>query len=1528
MKDHRYLPLETMLGVWICCSFLFFQDTSGVNLGTTQRFDGLYNNLGNPTDGGTNQPLARNITSSYTDFTYIPSGQERPNPRSISNDLFKGDAAIPSFYNRTALFAFFGQLVQREISDTDDATCPVEIIEIPIPRGDPDFDPESKGDKSMPYERIAYARNSGHSPNNPRKQINKASSYIDGSFVYGSSVVRTGYLREHDSGKLACQDNWGRYPKLNDIRLPFKMYPDCNQKMINPEELWRLGDTHVYENPGILSLGVLFFRYHNYRADHIRKYHPNLSSDEIFERSRRWVIASLQKVIVYDWLPMLLNTSIPNYTGYRPTVQSKVTDLFDATAIKYIDTLIPSGLYQRTDKCKFLKTHRLCNTYWNAKDVLFGSMKGTEETLLGLASQQAEGEDRIIVEDLRSKFYGPLFYSRHDSVVLNIMKGRDYGLPDYNTARREMGLDPITSWGDINPWLNATEPEVIERMRVLHNDNLDNIDIYVGGMMETTPRGPGELFSLIIMDQFLRLRDGDRFWFENSNNGIFSDEEVAEIMSITMYDIIVNTTKIMKDEIQQDVFTVSDNDPCPMPSLMNSSMLGACPAHKGYNFFSGSEIPYVIIWTCIGVIPLACILVAYVLAKCKKWRHLKRVKDAREEKERKRILRRTLSSSVSVHETQEWCGKDAAGRCVELHLTSKETLEVFSTEGTHLRTIKLLKMSIINITISNNKGRNVLMVHVPKEYDLVLEFPSEVHRNDFEQSLTDYLNSYSAEFVVQEMSVKELYDMAMTKTKRNAQLEKFFKTVFAEAFQMDYDPTLDQVQLDMKKQTKEILQCELSKEEFAEALAVKADSDFVEHFFCLIDSDRNGYISFREFLNAVVLFSKGTCQDKLQTMFYMYDLDGSGVMTKKEICQMFRSLLELAQSNLQSDEVEQLVESLSVQAGLADKENFRFEDFCQILSPQMDMLWGASIDWKGIKNCLPNEKSNHKAKSDSEVRQRTNSHQTSGSQSSTDSITSPSSKRSFTAVREKYTPVKAKIKMAKHFVENYRAHIFFLVMFFGITLGLAAERFYFYTVQREQSGLRKLMSYGISMTRGAAAAMSFTFSLLLLTMCRNTITFLRSTFLNFFIPFDSMVSFHKVVAWTALFFSAVHVIGYSFNFYSLATQPTRFLCIFDSIVLRAEALPTFTFWLFGNMTGFTGVLLVVVLCIIYVFATQTARRHIFNLFWLTHKLFIVMYVLVILHGASVIVQKPLFYAYFVGPAVLFTIDKMVSLSRKKVQISIVRAQNLPSDVTMLEFKRPSKFEYKSGQWVRIACLSQGKDEYHPFTLTSAPHEDTLKVHIRALGPWTWNIRQTFDSQTLKDNPLPKLYLDGPYGAGQQDWYQYEVSVLVGAGIGVTPYASILKDFVHMSSIRSMYKVKCQKLYFIWITGSQRHFEWLIDILREVEEIDTMGMVSIDIFITQFFQNFDLRTAMLYIFEEHFQKMTGGKSVFTGLKATTHFGRPQLNKIMNAVHRAHPQVKKVGVFSCGPPGVTKGVERACVDSSKMTKALFEHHFENF
>lgn len=78
-----------------------------------------------------------------------------------------------------------------------------------------------------------------------------------------------------------------------------------------------------------------------------------------------------------------------------------------------------------------------------------------------------------------------------------------------------------------------------------------------------------------------------------------------------------------------------------------------------------------------------------------------------------------------------------------------------------------------------------------------------------------------------------------------------------------------------------------------------------------------------------------------------------------------------------------------------------------------------------------------------------------------------------------------------------------------------------YSVLKETSGIRRVTGYGISITRGAATAMSITYSTLLLTMSRNTLTFLRETQAMNWIPFDSAIAFHKYVAVLALFLTGM-----------------------------------------------------------------------------------------------------------------------------------------------------------------------------------------------------------------------------------------------------------------------------------------------------------------------------------------------------------------------------------------------------------------------
>jgi dual oxidase len=140
-----------------------------------------------------------------------------------------------------------------------------------------------------------------------------------------------------------------------------------------------------------------------------------------------------------------------------------------------------------------------------------------EEILMGLSSQISEREDAVLCSDVRNNLFGPMEFSRRDLAALNIMRGRDNGLPDYNTVRRCNNLEVIKEWSEINPVLNVTHPELFGRLSELYQ-SLDDIDLYIGGMLESID-GPGPLFTKIIREQFERLRDSDRFWFENKELG-------------------------------------------------------------------------------------------------------------------------------------------------------------------------------------------------------------------------------------------------------------------------------------------------------------------------------------------------------------------------------------------------------------------------------------------------------------------------------------------------------------------------------------------------------------------------------------------------------------------------------------------------------------------------------------------------------------------------------------------------------------------------------------------------------------------------------------------------------------------------------------------------------------------------------------------------------------------------------------------------------------------------------------------------
>lgn len=164
---------------------------------------------------------------------------------------------------------------------------------------------------------------------------------------------------------------------------------------------------------------------------------------------------------------------------------------------------------------------------------------------------------------------------------------------------------------------------------------------------------------------------------------------------------------------------------------------------------------------------------------------------------------------------------------------------------------------------------------------------------------------------------------------------------------------------------------------------------------------------------------------------------------------------------------------------------------------------------------------------------------------------------------------------------------------------------------------------------------------------------------------------------------------------------------------------------------------------------------------------------------------------------------------------------------------------------------------------------------------------------------------------------------------VTPYASTLMDLVLEKSSGNHSEIKCKKVYFLWICPSHKNFEWFVDVLKSVETYDTDGILEIHIFVTQFFHKFDLRTTVLYICEKHFRGDNRGLSMFTGLKATNHFGRPNFDLFLKFLQTRHQTVNEIGVFSCGPASINKQIRSSCTKANRVRNApSFIHRFETF
>lgn len=198
------------------------------------------------------------------------------------------------------------------------------------------------------------------------------------------------------------------------------------------------------------------------------------------------------------------------------------------------------------------------------------------------------------------------------------------------------------------------------------------------------------------------------------------------------------------------------------------------------------------------------------------------------------------------------------------------------------------------------------------------------------------------------------------------------------------------------------------------------------------------------------------------------------------------------------------------------------------------------------------------------------------------------------------------------------------------------------------------------------------------------------------------------------------------------------------------------------------------------------------------------------------------------------------------------------------------------------------------------------MHVRSLGNFTKALRELAETRQKEGVTTPlTAHLDGPYGTPSMHIFESKNAVLVGAGIGVTPFAAVLESIVLRAKEGSPGP---QKVHFFWLNRDGYSFEWFAELLLRLEAIDKEHLVDIHIYMTGGRGN--LSSAALN-FARAISHRLGNPDLVTGLRSKTHVGRVDWNAELGKIAEAH-QGQPVDLFFCGPPGLAHAIEKSCDD----------------
>jgi hypothetical protein len=500
-------------------------------------YDGSMNDPAHPEMGKADVRFGRNHPLGIT----VPEKPPRlmtPSPRIVSTHLLNRDTFKPA----TTLNILAAAWIQFENHDwfSHGDNSPTDFIHVPLTSGD------DWGEDTMKVRRTRDPE--AEAKDLPPAYINTVTHWWDGSQIYGSSQERCRRLRTGESGKMTIED--GRLENEEDPNL-------------DGIDLTGFSDNYWV---GLSMLHTLFTKEHNAICDYLKGFYPTWDDERLFLTARLVNSALMAKIHTVEWTPGILATPVlrmamnANWYGALPQWARKRFPRIDA--LEGLFGVIGgeqehhAAPYSITEEfASVYRLHPLIPDDWEFRSHKTGAL---------IANQEFTNIQGRTTRDVVDRFgWADLFYSlgvahpgaitlhnhpralqdlvrvngdRVDIGTIDILRDRERGVPRYNDFREKLRKPRLKRFEDIND-----NRQWAEEIREIYDGDIDSVDLQVGLLAETPPKGFGfsdTAFRIFILMASRRLKS-DRFFTNDYSPDVYTPEGLEWVEQSTMANVLL-----------------------------------------------------------------------------------------------------------------------------------------------------------------------------------------------------------------------------------------------------------------------------------------------------------------------------------------------------------------------------------------------------------------------------------------------------------------------------------------------------------------------------------------------------------------------------------------------------------------------------------------------------------------------------------------------------------------------------------------------------------------------------------------------------------------------------------------------------------------------------------------------------------------------------------------------------------------------------------------------------------------------------